>query len=126
MFSVLLIEPDKVLAKAYKQQLTLAGFNVAVVHDGHEAVIAIDESMPNAIILEPQLAGHSGIEFLHEFRSYDDWKNIPVIINTSVPEQVFGVDESVWYRLGVIRYFYKPKTTAKQLIGELKSLEQQE
>lgn len=120
---VLIIEPDKMLAKMYVQQLLVAGFEVAGAYDGHTAVELIDAQKPDVILLEPQLAGHSGIEFLHEFRSYEDWANIPVIIHSSVPKESFGGDQVAWERLGVVRYFYKPKTTAKQIIGAIKVLE---
>jgi DNA-binding response OmpR family regulator len=119
---VLLIEPDKILARTYMQQLLLANFIVDVAHDGQEAVHCIEENVPDAIVIEPQLAAHSGIEFLHELRSYEDWAVIPAIIFSSVPEQSFNVSEKVWQRLGVVRYFYKPSTTAKQLVGALRAL----
>jgi CheY-like chemotaxis protein len=71
------------------------------------------------LVIELQLGAHSGIEFLHELRSYEDWADIPVIINSSVPKDAFDVSEAAWQRLGVVRYFYKAKTSAKQLIGAI-------
>jgi CheY-like chemotaxis protein len=121
---VLVIEPDKILAKIYLQQLLLAGLEVLIARDGQMAVHAIDEQKPDVIVAELQLGAHSGIEFLHELRSYEDWANIPVIINSSVPKTAFGVSEAAWHRLGVTRYFYKPKTTAKQLIGAILALDE--
>ena len=116
---VLVIEPDKILAKAYMQQFLLAGLDVTLARDGQTAVQYIDEQMPDVLVLEMQLGAHSGIEFLHELRSYEDWAALPVIINSSVPKEAFKVSESAWQRLGVVRYFYKPKTSAKQLIGAI-------
>lgn len=118
---VLIIEPDTVLAKQYKKAFDTAGVEAAVCSDAQTAVVAIDDVKPDIIVLELQLAGHSGVEFLHEFRSYEDWAAIPVIIHSSVPEYAVGSDPKVWRQLGVIRYFYKPKTSLQQLVGAVKS-----
>jgi CheY-like chemotaxis protein len=120
---VLVVEPDKILAKTYVQQFLLAGLDVTLARDGQTAVQYIDELKPDVLMVEMQLGAHSGIEFLHELRSYEDWADIPVIVNSSVPKEAFGVSEAAWQRLGVVRYFYKSKTSAKQLIGEILSLD---
>lgn len=122
---VLVIEPDKILAKTYVQQFLLAGLDVTLARDGQTAVHYIDEQIPDVLMIEMQLGAHSGIEFLHELRSYEDWAAIPVIVNSSVPKEAFKVSEATWQRLGVARYFYKPKTSAKQLIGAILVLGEQ-
>lgn len=123
---VLIIEPDVILAKQYYKAFKDAGVDTRVCADAQSAVIAIDNKRPDAVILELQLAGHSGVEFLHEFRSYEDWLTIPIVIHSSVPEYAAGVDKKVWQQFGVVRYFYKPKTSLQQLIGAVKSLHSDE
>ena len=118
---VLIIEPDVVLAKQYEKAFIAAGVDVHLSSGAQTAVMSVDEQKPDVVVLELQLAGHSGIEFLHEFRSYEDWADIPVIIHSSVPDYVIGADTKVWKRLGVVRYFYKPKTSLQQLVGAAKS-----
>ncbi len=120
---VLVVEPDKILGKTYMQQFTAAGIDAQLARDGQTAVQHIDEQKPDVLMIEMQLGAHSGIEFLHELRSYEDWADIPVIVNSSVPKEAFGVSEAAWQRLGVVRYFYKSKTSAKQLIGAILSLD---
>ncbi len=117
----LIIEPDVILAKQYKKAFDAAGIETTLTSDAQAAVIAVDETKPDVIILELQLASHSGVEFLHEFRSYEDWADIPVIIHSCVPEYALGSDPKVWKQLGVVRYFYKPKTSLQQLVGAAKS-----
>lgn len=119
---VLLVEPDVILARQYQKAFAGSGIDVALCSNAQSAIVSIDEKTPDVIVLELQLAGHSGIEFLHEFRSYEDWSNIPVIMHSSVPEYAVGADSKIWKQLGVERYFYKPKTTIKQLVGAVKSL----
>jgi DNA-binding response OmpR family regulator len=122
--NILLIEPDTVLAKTYQTVLQESGLNARYCHDGQHAVYLIEEQKPDAIILEPLLAAHSGIDFLHEFRSYEDWVDIPVFILSSVPEYSYGVDQKTWDRLGVKRYFYKPNTSVRHIAGIIKSYSQ--
>lgn len=119
--NVLIIEPDKILAKQYQKAFVHAGVDARVCGDAQSAVIAVDEKRPDVVVLELQLAGHSGVEFLHEFRSYEDWVDIPVIVHSSVPEYALGADKNVWKQLGVVRFFYKPKTSLQQLVGAVKS-----
>ena len=57
------------------------------------------------------LAGHSGVEFLYEFRSYSEWRNIPVIILTGVPRGELGLSDVAMTDLGVVGYLYKPETS---------------
>lgn len=118
--NVLIIEPDRILAKEYKKAFEIAGLEVRCSNNAQEAIIKIDKKTPDVVILEIQLAGHSGIEFLHEFRSYDDWTKVPVFIYSSVPEYAFAVDPKLWTTFGIKRYFYKPKTPINQLIGAVK------
>jgi hypothetical protein len=70
--------------------------------------------------MEIQLSAHSGVEFLHEFRSYEDWVSIPIFIYSCIPEYALGADPKIWRSFGVERYFYKPHTSLARLIGAVK------
>ena len=121
----LIVEPDKVLSSVYKQQFQEAGLNVSIAADAADAVSQIDEKLPDIIVLEPKLARHSGIELLHEIRSYEDWNDIKIVVYSSVPQYAFGVSEAVWQKYGVLRYLEKSKTSAGQLIGIIKTILEQ-
>jgi len=119
--NILLVEPNKILAQAYGNELQALGIKVAWAPGAESAIRLIDKKQPDIVVLEPKLAGHSGVEFLHEFRSYEDWQDIPVIIYSSVPEYSFGADEAVWQKFGVERYLDKSRVSIKQLAGIIKS-----
>lgn len=71
--------------------------------------------------MELQLVGHSGIEFLYEFRSYPDWQNVPLIIHTHVPPSEFaGARDLLMKELGAHTYLYKPHTSLKKLLGTIR------
>ncbi len=85
MARVLLVEPDKLLARSYAGALRQAGYEVDTCVGAQAAISAADEHKPDVVILELQLVQHSGAEFLYEFRSYADWLAVPVILLTNTP-----------------------------------------
>jgi DNA-binding response OmpR family regulator len=121
MADVLLIEPNHLLAKSYKHALEGAGHKVRLCVKGQAAIEMADKRTPELIILELQLPGHNGLEFLYELRSYKEWQNIPVVILSIIPRG--EVEDTVaWSLLNVGDYLYKPTTRLKQLIQAVDAL----
>lgn len=117
---VLLLEPDKVLANTYRQALQSQGHQVTMCASAQAAIFAADELKPDVVVVELQLVGHSGLEFLYEFRSYEDWRAIPVIIQTNVPAGEFSDSwDLLSEELGVSAYHYKPLTSLKSLFSSV-------
>lgn len=126
MTNVLYVEPDKILAEIYYEALTREGYNVVATPSAQTALMVTDEFKPDLIILELQLIEHSGIEFLYELRSYLDWQNIPVIIQTQVLPSAFQDNHNVLKKqLNVARYLYKPKTSLKALVQTIKEVSEE-
>jgi len=118
MKTVLCIEPDKALAKTYVQALTYAGFKTHVAATAEEAIMLADEQHPDLVVMEMQLTGHNGMAFLHEFRSYDDWRDVPVVINTHLSAvDMQQIAQILKDDLGVASILYKPRTSLSRLIG---------
>ncbi len=117
MTNILLIEPNTVLAATYIKALTHAGHKVGHVTGGQAAVDVADEQTPDILIMELQLPAHNGVEFLHEFRSYGDWEQIPVIVNTVLsPSALADIEPLLRRDLGVTVVCYKPRTTLEDLV----------
>ncbi len=110
---VLLIEPDKILGDVYKRALEQTGHHVAWSRTAQEAILEADHMTPDIVVLELQLPGHGGVEFLYEFRSYAEWQNIPVVLHTLVPRQ----DEALLRQLNIVSHLYKPTTSLSHLTG---------
>ena len=120
---ILLIEPDRVVGKTVTSVLKSRGYVVRQVYDAHAAIVEADDSCPDLVICEIQLIGHSGIEFLYEFRSYTDWQKVPVVVFSAVPPSEFALSSNgLAIELGVSRYLYKPATSMAQLIREVDEL----
>lgn len=113
---ILCIEPDRKLAGTYARYFTAHGYEVVVAPSAQTGILAADKNSPDVVILELQLVAHSGVEFLHEFRSYSDWREIPVIVHSQVPPQEFLASKKLLKLLGVIAYHYKPRTTLQDLL----------
>jgi DNA-binding response OmpR family regulator len=121
MAQILLVEPDRRLAEIYSMALADEGHQVIVAAGAQAAISAADTARPDLVILELQLIEHSGIEFLYEFRSYPEWQAIPVLVHSGVPAGEFAGSWQILGReLGVDVYFYKPRTSLKQLVSNVR------
>lgn len=115
--NVLLIEPDRILADIYKRALQSVGHTVVVSATAQSGVFAADDTKPDIVFLELQLAGHSGIEFLYEFRTYPEWQDVPVVVLSNVPaHEIHGSNDLLREQLGVVGYHYKPQARLSDII----------
>lgn len=122
MSTILLMEPDRLLAASYQAVLQRAGHQVQWQPDAQEAIRALDKQAFDLVILEIQLAGHNGVEFLHEMRSYPEWDDIPVLLHTMIRRDHAGLGRTYWPQLGIAGYLYKPQTSLKQLTSQADQL----
>lgn len=113
MSSILLVEPDQTLASIYKKALEGLGHSVVCRRTAESAVMALDATPTDLVILELNMALHNGIEFLYEMRSYPEWQSIQVILHTNVRKT--QLNSPVLDRLDVSDYLYKPTTKLTQL-----------
>lgn len=118
MSYVLLIEPNALLAKTYTKAMEDAGHRVVHCTGAQAAILAADAHAPDIVVLELQMPLHNGIEFLQEFRSYPEWKQVPVIVNTTIPPARLGERgrAALQRDLNVHRVTYKPRTSLARLL----------
>lgn len=114
---VLVVEPDAALAQTYVAAFRRAGFAAVAARSAQAAVDAADTRTPDCVVLELQLPGHNGVEFLHEFRSYAEWQQVPVILNTYVPTRDLAAVRPALQTLGVSTVLYKPQASLQRLIA---------
>ncbi len=119
MAHVLLIEPDYILAGTYADALGHAGYSVQVAANAQTAIDAADKTIPDVVVLELQLAEHNGIEFLYEFRSYNEWRSVPVIIHSNLSSADMEPAGELWSQLGIVDYHYKPTSSLKALLSSV-------
>ena len=119
MARIILIESDRVLAQNFGYYLMNRGHYVSWHVDPQTAMDDADESQPDIILLDLLLAGRSGIEFLYEFRSYADWRHLPVVVISNIAVEDLGQCIDAFEQLNVSAYRYKPTTSLSQLANTI-------
>lgn len=112
---ILLIEPDRLLARVYAEYLELSGYTVSRTTTAQTAITAADAMRPDLVIMELQLPRHSGAAFLYELRSYADWQDIPVVIHSGLQPARIAEYRRPLQELAASEYLYKPQTSLQKL-----------
>ncbi len=115
MADVLLVEPDVILGKIYTHALQINGHRVRWETTAQPAIAAVDQKLPDVIIVELDAPLHNGVEFLYELRSYRDCRDIPVFVLGHLPKATI-TRNAQWQRLNA-SYYYKPRTKLSQLLS---------
>lgn len=78
--TILLVEDSEPAIIQMKDILEESGYKLIVAHDGSEALRIIDQTIPNAIILDLMLPGIDGFEVLKTIRNADITAHVPVLV----------------------------------------------
>lgn len=116
---VFIIEDDPWQAEQFSRQLEKAGYQTQTFNNGVDAIHGIDETLPNAIILDVLLAGTTGMTLLHELQSYSDTGVIPVVLCTGLAESV-KLDQVADY--GVKRILDKATMQPDDIVAAIRSV----
>ncbi|MBI1365526.1 MAG: phosphate regulon transcriptional regulatory protein PhoB [Alphaproteobacteria bacterium] len=115
---VLVVEDEEALATLLEYNLKREDFEVALASDGEEALMKIDESLPDIVILDWMLPKVSGIEVCRRLRLKPETKNIPVIMLTARSEES---DRIRGLEIGADDYMTKPFST-NELIARVRAV----
>jgi len=118
--SVLIIEDDDWLAEQYSRILSKQKYIIKISSNALDAIIAIDDFHPDAIIVDLLLTGSTALTLLHELQSYEDIGMIPVIMCTNLANEI-SIDNLKPY--GVRRIIDKATMMPDDLLIALRSLE---
>jgi CheY-like chemotaxis protein len=110
---VLIIDDEPDGCAAVAAYLTKAGHAARWVPNGREALDAIAEQVPDAILLDVRMPGMDGLAVLQVIRSYLRWTAVPIAILTAYPE-----DPRLWHvaEHGVTRVFAKAKFNLDEVL----------
>jgi len=92
---VLVVEDEDSLATLLQYNLQKEGYDVALAADGEEALLLVDERLPDLIVLDWMLPKVSGIEVCRRLRQRNETRNVPIIMLTARGEEtdrVRGLD----------------------------------
>src|SRR5262249_2936074 len=101
--SVLVVDDEIALGRAYAHVLEAHGYHVKTVNDGNAAIEAIQEEPFDVILSDIQMPGTSGVDLLRIVRAYD--LDVPVILMTGAPSIETAMEAVA---LGALQYIAKP------------------
>jgi two-component system phosphate regulon response regulator PhoB len=83
----LLVEDESALVELIRYNLEKEGYEIAVAADGEEALVMIDERLPDILLLDWMLPKLAGIEVCRRVRSRPATRNLPIIMLTARAEE---------------------------------------
>ncbi len=99
---VLLVDDDPVILKFVGANLKARNFDVTTAEDGESALKAMEQTLPDLVILDIMMPGMDGVEVCRRIR---EWSKVPVIMLTAKNELN---DKVTLLNLGADDYITKP------------------
>lgn len=110
--TILLVEDNQALRVIYKNQLTHDGYAVVEAGTTKEGFEKLKTTPVDLLILDIMLPDKSGLTFLKELRQEPKFQSLPVLMLTSLPDEV-GFDQS--QTLKVHGYLIKDQVTPQEV-----------
>lgn len=103
--NVLIADDDKTFTHLIGAELRLLGWTVTVANDAMQAVMFAVRARQDAIVLDVQMPGGTGVNALKKLKSSSKTKSIPVIIVTVSADPTM---EPMLLEMGAAAFFTKP------------------
>ena len=105
MPTVLVADDEKLLRELLEFRLTQRNFAAVLASDGREALERLEDSEPDAVVLDMMMPVHDGLDVLRRMRASERHADTPVIILTARrgEKDIVGALE-----LGANDYLVKP------------------
>ena len=113
---ILVVDDDRAVRESLRRSLSFNGYTVDLAEDGVEALDAIANERPDAVVLDVMMPRLDGLEVCRQLRSTGD--DLPILVLTardSVSERVSGLDA------GADDYLPKP-FALEELLARLRAL----
>jgi two-component system phosphate regulon response regulator PhoB len=115
---VLVVEDEEAISNLLAYNLEKEGFTVSISADGDEALLAVDESRPDLVLMDWMLPNVSGIELCRRLRSRMETREIPVIMLTARGEEE---DRVRGLEIGADDYVTKPFSMS-ELVARMRAV----
>jgi two-component system response regulator MprA len=114
--SVLVVDDDASLRRMLSRTLSAEGFEIETAADGGGALVSVERSVPEVIVLDVGLPGMDGLAVCRRLRAKGI--TVPIIMLTArdaVPDRVAGLES------GADDYLVKPFAT-EELVARVRAL----
>ena len=103
--TVLLVEDEPAQSEVLAYNLKAEGYHVITADNGEDALILIDENMPDLILLDWMMPHVSGIEVCRRLKIRSETRSIPIIMLSARSEEI---DRVRGLEIGADDYVAKP------------------
>ncbi len=117
MDNILIIEDDKAILTALKDDLEYEGYKVSIASDGKEGLKLAQDSDFQIIILDILLPGLTGLEVCKKLREFG--KNTPILMLTAAKTE--EMDKVTGLEMGADDYVTKP-IGSRELVARVKAI----
>ncbi len=118
MSRILIVEDEPAIAELLAMNLRHAGFEVGIAADAEAAQAAVDEVLPQLVVLDWMLPGRSGHSLARQWRGAARTRELPIIMLTARAEEadkISGLDA------GADDYLSKP-FSMNELLARIRAL----
>lgn len=114
--SILIAEDDPLLQDLYKRKFAMSGYGIRIAKNGEEAIAAIEESVPDILVLDVNMPVMDGFTVLEKYPK--EQRPFPVIMLTNFGD---AKNQKRGESLGVTKFFIKKDMTIKTLLEMVES-----
>jgi len=107
---VLIVDDSATVRKFVSVSLSMQGFNVVTACDGMDALEKLPKGKFDLVITDLNMPTMDGFEFIKALRDSSEFRDLPVIILTSLADQT---NKEQGTKLGVDSYVIKPFSLEK-------------
>lgn len=115
---IIIAEDEAAVSELLRYNLEAEGYETAIANDGDEAMLLLDERIPDLILLDWMLPKVSGIEICRRVRARHETANLPIIMLTARSEES---DRIRGLQTGADDYVSKPFST-KELMARVQAV----
>lgn len=118
MSTILVVEDEAAIAELISLNLRHAGFDVTIAATADQAQAAVDQMLPDLVLLDWMLPGQSGLSLAKQWRGSARTRELPIIMLTARSDEadrVSGLDA------GADDYLSKPFST-KELMARIRAV----
>jgi diguanylate cyclase (GGDEF)-like protein len=110
---ILVVDDDVHIATFVGQELELEGFDVALAHNGEDALAMVRQYQPDLVVLDQLMPGLDGVEVIRRLRAQVFTSALPIIVLTARSQTV---DKVVALTAGADDYLVKPFDTMELVV----------
>ena len=117
--NIMVVDDDQVFHDLYTEMLEETEYRLIHTYDGDEALLELEQEKPDLILLDMLMDLMTGETFFLYLKSMSEYKDIPIIIISSLPKQDYRYKRIKDMEPNLT--FLDKSVTKGKLLGEIKT-----